>query len=40
VVKNEQTSASRWHVEVKLEAPSQVDAKVRAWLAAAYELSA
>lgn len=40
VVKSEQVSASRWHVEVRLEAPADVDAKVRDWLAAAYELSA
>lgn len=40
VVKSEQVSASRWHVEVRLEAPGDVDAKVRGWLAAAYELSA
>ena len=40
VVKSEQVSASRWHVEVRLEAPGDVDAKVRDWLAAAYELSA
>jgi hypothetical protein len=39
VVKSEQVSASRWHVEVRLESPSDVDSKVRDWLAAAYELS-
>lgn len=40
VVKSERVSAGRWHVEVRLESPSDVDAKVRGWLAAAYELSA
>lgn len=40
VVKSEQLSASRWHVEVRLEGPADVDARVRGWLAAAYELSA
>ena len=40
VVKSEQVSTSRWHVEVRLASPKDVDAKLRAWLAAAYELSA
>ena len=40
VMKSEQLSASRWHVEIRLESPRDVDAKVRDWLAAAYELSA
>jgi len=40
VVKSEQVSASRWHVELRLESPSDVNAKVSNWLAAAYELSA
>jgi len=39
VVKREQVSASRWHVELRLESPRDVDAKVRGWLAAAYELA-
>lgn len=39
VVKSEQVSARRWHVELRLESPSDVDTKVRDWLAAAYELS-
>ena len=40
VVRREQTSASRWHVEVRLESPKDLDATVRGWLARAYELSA
>ena len=39
VVKREQTSKSRWHVELRLESPAHVDARVRRWLAAAYALS-
>jgi hypothetical protein len=39
IVKREQTSAKRWHVEVRLDAPKDVDAQVRDWLAAAYEIS-
>ena len=39
VVKREQVSANRWHVELRLESPRDVDARVRGWLAAAYELS-
>ncbi|HEX5009325.1 MAG TPA: DUF5655 domain-containing protein [Planctomycetota bacterium] len=39
VVKREQTSASRWHVELRLESPKDVDAKLRGWLAAAYAIS-
>jgi hypothetical protein len=39
VRRSEQTSASRWHVEFRLESPSDVDRDVRAWLKDAYELS-
>ena len=38
--KSEQTSASRFHHEVKLTSPADVDAELTAWLKAAYELSA
>lgn len=40
VVKRERVSANRWHIEVRLSAPIDVDAELRAWLAASYELSA
>ena len=40
VVKREQLSANRWHVEVRLASPKEVDAQLRGWIAAAYELSA
>ncbi len=38
--KSEQTSASRFHHEVKLTSPAEVDAELTDWLKAAYELSA
>jgi hypothetical protein len=38
--KSEQTSASRFHHEVKLTSPADVDAELKGWLKAAYELSA
>ena len=37
--KHEQTSANRWHLEVRLTEPAEVDAEVRRWLAAAYSLA-
>ena len=39
VVRREQVSASRWHVEVRIESPQAVDAELKKWLKAAYELS-
>lgn len=38
--KSERTSANRFHHEVKLGAPSEVDAELVKWLKDAYELSA
>jgi hypothetical protein len=40
VLKREQASANRWHLEVKLAAPADVDRELTSWLAEAYELSA
>ena len=37
--KREQTSANRWHVEVRLEKPAHIDRQLIAWLKAAYELA-
>ena len=34
----EQASANRWHLEIPLVSPTEVDGELRAWLAAAYEL--
>ena len=39
VEKRQQTSANRWHVDIRLTAPSQVDRQLTAWLRAAYELA-
>ena len=39
VEKREQTSANRWHVEVRLNAPAEVDRQLTAWLRAAYDLA-
>ena len=38
--KSEQTSARRFHHEVKLTSPADVDAELAGWLKSAYELSA
>ena len=35
----EQTSANRWHLELRLQGPEEVDAEVRALLAQAYDLA-
>jgi hypothetical protein len=40
ISRREQASANRWHHEIKLHAPADVDAEVKNWLAAAYDLSA
>src|SRR3954464_6661414 len=34
----EQTSANRWHLELRLAAPKDVDAELRRWLRQAYAL--
>ena len=39
VHKTEQTSANRWHFEVRLNAPEEVDEEVRQWIRASYELA-
>ena len=38
--KSEQTSTNRYHHEVRLTSPADVDAELTGWLKAAYELSA
>jgi hypothetical protein len=38
--KSEQTSAQRFHHEVKLTSPAEVDSELVSWLKAAYALSA
>jgi uncharacterized protein DUF5655 len=39
IVKSEQVSKSRYHQEVKLQTPEDVDTEVLGWLKAAYDLS-
>jgi Domain of unknown function (DUF5655) len=39
IFKREQASANRWHLEVRLEDPKQIDAELKAWLKAAMELA-
>lgn len=39
IQKRQQTSANRWHLEVRLEKPAHVDRQLTAWLKAAYELA-
>ncbi|HTL04915.1 MAG TPA: DUF5655 domain-containing protein [Gemmatimonadales bacterium] len=37
--RREQASANRWHLELKLSGPEEVDAELVGWLAAAYGLA-
>jgi hypothetical protein len=39
VHKTEQTSANRWHFEVRLNDPAEVDEQILKWLHASYELA-
>ena len=39
VERSERASANRWHHEVRLRTPSDVDRELRAWLERAYELA-
>ena len=39
IVKREQASANRWHLEVRLETPAAVDRELAGWIKAAYELA-
>lgn len=39
IEKREQTSPNRWHVEVRLEKPADVDRQLTNWLTAAYDLA-
>lgn len=37
--KRERVSTNRWHFELKIATPSQVDRELKSWLARAYELA-
>ena len=39
VRRHERASAHRWHLEVRLTEPSEIDTELRRWLAAAYALA-
>ena len=39
IAKREQASAHRWHLDIKLETPKQVDRELVGWLRKAYELA-
>jgi hypothetical protein len=39
IIRREQASPNRWHLEMKLTDPKQVDKQVAAWLARAIEIS-
>jgi len=39
IIKHEQVSANRWHLDVRLESADQVDAELTSWLLAAYGLA-
>jgi hypothetical protein len=39
IEKRERTSAHRWHVEIRLEKPADVDRQLTTWLAASYDLA-
>jgi hypothetical protein len=39
IEKREQASANRWHLEIRLQDPAQVDHQIASWLKAAYELA-
>jgi hypothetical protein len=40
IVKRDRASANRWHLEVRLDDPAQVDRELKSWLRDAMELSA
>jgi hypothetical protein len=39
ITKHEQASANRWHLEIRLESPSEVDAELTGWLQESYARS-
>jgi hypothetical protein len=40
IIKTEQVSANRWHLDIKLTDPGDIDAELLAWLREAYDLAA
>jgi hypothetical protein len=39
IIKRERASANRWHLEVRVETPDQIDTELVSWLKKAYELA-
>lgn len=39
IFRREQASANRWHLEIRLDDPAQVDAELERWLKQAFALS-
>jgi hypothetical protein len=39
IAKRERVSANRWHIEVRLSAPEQVDEELAGWLSQAFAIS-
>lgn len=39
IAKRERVSANRWHLEIRLDAPDQVDRELIGWMKAAYDLA-
>lgn len=39
ITKQERISANRWHLDLKLQSPEDVDSELKAWLKAAYALA-
>jgi len=38
IAKSEQVSANRWHLELKVAAPAEIDREFLSWVRHAYEL--
>jgi hypothetical protein len=39
IIRRQQVSKSRWHLEIRLDSPNEVDAQLLKWLKTSYELS-
>ena len=39
IIRTQHTSANRWHVDIRLTTPTDVDGELRGWLADAYRLA-
>ena len=39
IVKHERVSAHRWHLDVRLQSPDQIDAELITWIRTAFELA-